>query len=205
MTNSRYLVPKKRFRQELEVKHSRFICDIEHTTNKDESRAFVDAIKAEFPDATHHCWAFQNGPPGDSRDIGYSDDGEPHGTAGKPMLNVISHAEVGELTAVVTRYFGGTKLGTGGLSRAYGDAVKITLQDLPIQIKINYVDCQLQTSYQYWSAVEKLLKQHQAVIENTEFSDSISAHIKLDQSLLDSYLEQFTNITHGSGIMKVQD
>ncbi|MFQ8890076.1 MAG: IMPACT family protein [Bilophila wadsworthia] len=84
-----------------------------------------------IPDATHNCWAYAAGAPGQTSKVGYSDDGEPHGTAGRPMLTMLLHGGVGELSAVVTRYFGGIKLGTGGLVRAYQGMVKLGLETLP--------------------------------------------------------------------------
>ena len=88
------------------------------------ARAFVEQIRTKHADATHNCWAFVTGAPGHSGQVGFSDDGEPHGTAGRPMLQVLLHCGVGEITMVVTRWFGGVKLGTGGLVRAYQDSVR---------------------------------------------------------------------------------
>jgi len=201
MTESRYLIPQGLHSQELEIKHSQFICHIHHTTDKESVKTFLQQIKTQYPDATHHCWAFQNGPPGDSREIGYSDDGEPHGTAGKPILNVISHADIGELMAIVTRYYGGTKLGTGGLSRAYAEVVKLTLESLPVQTKVNYLPYRLSTTYQYWPQIELILKKAQAHNIETNFSENITSQFELDQSLVQEFEIQFINITHGSGIL----
>src|SRR5690606_7146777 len=104
-------------------------------------------LRAEYPDATHNCWAFVAGPPGDTASIGMSDAGEPHGTAGRPMLDVLLHSDVGEVVAVVTRYFGGTKLGTGGLVRAYGGAVQHALAELPTTLHVERTRLAFTTGY----------------------------------------------------------
>ena len=100
-------------------------------------------MNVEFPDATHNCWAYVAGPPASTGRVGMSDAGEPHGTAGRPMLTVLLHSGVGEIAAVVTRYYGGIKLGTGGLVKAYGGAVLAALEALPRVERIDYVDAAL--------------------------------------------------------------
>ena len=125
------LAPEDLHRCEEIVRRSRFIVSLAHTPTPEAAKAFIERIKQEFPDATHNCWAYAAGAPGQTSKVGYSDDGEPHGTAGRPMLTMLLHGGVGELSAVVTRYFGGIKLGTGGLVRAYQGMVKLGLETLP--------------------------------------------------------------------------
>ncbi len=110
---------------ETEVKRSRFLCHVERVGDEDAARAVVDRIRKEHWDARHHCSAFVLGPAGDVQRS--SDDGEPSGTAGAPMLEVLRGRDVSDVVAVVTRWFGGTLLGAGGLVRAYGDAVRAGL------------------------------------------------------------------------------
>ncbi|MGD9326788.1 MAG: YigZ family protein, partial [Desulfobacterales bacterium] len=105
-----YKIPAKLYRTEETIKRSRFIATVARAFTEEDAKAFISIIKNEFPDATHNCWAYVAGPPGDTARIGMSDDGEPHGTAGKPILTALLHSEIGEIVAVVTRYFGGTKL-----------------------------------------------------------------------------------------------
>ncbi|HLS50057.1 MAG TPA: YigZ family protein [Actinomycetaceae bacterium] len=119
-------------RAELEIKRSRFITDLAHTDDEEAARDLIGAARAEFPDARHHCSAFIVGVPGANAIERSSDDGEPAGTAGKPMLDVLRGAGLCDVTAVVTRYFGGIKLGTGGLVRAYSDAVRLALETAPL-------------------------------------------------------------------------
>lgn len=106
---------------EIEIKRSRFICSLERTSDEASARAFIEATRRRFWDASHNCIAFRIGDRGDIQRS--SDDGEPSGTAGAPMLDVLRKQDLVDLTAVVTRYFGGTLLGAGGLVRAYGGAV----------------------------------------------------------------------------------
>ena len=122
--DTRYLIPAGRHRVEQEVQRSRFLTTVEPVASAEEARAFVARVSAEFPDANHHCWAFVVGPPGSTASVGLSDDGEPHGTAGRPMLTALLHGGVGDIAAVVTRWFGGELLGKGGLVRAYTGGVQ---------------------------------------------------------------------------------
>ncbi len=119
-------------RVELEIKRSRFIGLLARTDDQESARAVIDSERKQYPDARHHCTAYVV----DSRNINpvlhFSDDGEPAGTAGKPMLDVLQHAGLKDVTAVVTRYFGGTLLGTGGLVRAYSSAVQAAIEAAPL-------------------------------------------------------------------------
>ena len=112
--NDGFYVPASRVRASEIIKRSRFIATVERASSVEEARVFIDKIKKEFPDANHNCWAYEAGAPGSLVSVGMSDDGEPRSTAGKPMLNVLINSGIGEIVAVVTRYFGGIKLGTGG-------------------------------------------------------------------------------------------
>ena len=116
---------------ELEVKRSRFITLIRRVSSEDEARAFIQATRAEYPDARHHCSAFIYAVEGANPVERSSDDGEPSGTAGQPMLDVLRGSGMLDIAAVVVRYFGGVKLGTGGLVRAYSEAVSLVLPEVP--------------------------------------------------------------------------
>lgn len=108
---------------EIEVEKSRFIAWIAHTPEVDAAEALTKAARQAHPNASHHCLAYIAGAPGEQQRIGFSDDGEPGGTAGRPMFHALQGSQLGEVGCVVIRYFGGTKLGTGGLARAYAQAV----------------------------------------------------------------------------------
>ncbi len=126
-TASRYPIPAKTVRVETRVVNSRFIATIGQAQTVEEARAFIDALRQEFADATHNVYAFRVGY-GASVTEGMSDDGEPSGTAGRPALAVLRGADLGDVVLVITRYFGGTKLGTGGLVRAYTHSAQEALE-----------------------------------------------------------------------------
>ncbi|MGY2701954.1 putative YigZ family protein [Nocardioides sp. HB32] len=125
MVVSSYLTIARSAEAEIEVKRSRFLCTLERVGDEPAARAVVERLRREHWDARHHCSAFVLGP---GRDLERSsDDGEPAGTAGAPMLEVLRGQQLSDVVAVVTRWFGGTLLGAGGLVRAYGDAVRAAL------------------------------------------------------------------------------
>ena len=121
---------------DIEVEKSQFITWLCHAPDIDAFSALLEAAKAAHPNASHHCTAYIAGPPGEQTRIGFSDDGEPGGTAGRPMYQVLQGSQLGEVGCVVIRYFGGTKLGTGGLARAYAQAVSHALENLPTRAVI---------------------------------------------------------------------
>ncbi len=126
-----YRVPAGVFETEWVVKKSRFIARVVPVTGREQVNAAVQQARRDYPDARHHCWAYLLGRPEDAASAGMSDDGEPAGTAGKPILNVLQHGDVGNVLVVVIRYFGGIKLGAGGLVRAYGSATRQALEAAP--------------------------------------------------------------------------
>ena len=129
------LVPAQEIRREMIVANSRFISTLAYAPDVEAARAFIARIHKEFPDASHHVPSFIIGH-GASKGTHCSDAGEPAGSAGRPALAVLQGSNLGDVVIVIARYFGGTKLGIGGLVRAYGDAVRIVLKDLPLANKI---------------------------------------------------------------------
>lgn len=157
MSADRYPVPRGRTRVEDEVKKSRFIATVARASTADDAHAFVTAIREEFPDATHNCWAYVVGPPGTTRDNGASDDGEPGGTAGRPMLGALLGSGVGDIAVVVTRYFGGVKLGRGGLVRAYSGAVLHALREMRRDERVTMTALTLTFPYPCVDAVRRAI------------------------------------------------
>ena len=181
-----YPIPKQRVRQETYIRKSRFITTLAPVTDAAQVQTFLNDIKQEFPDASHHCWAFLLGRPKSSAYVGMSDDGEPKGTAGRPMLTVLLHADVGDIMVIVTRYFGGTKLGTGGLQRAYSECVKQILSDLETTQRVNYCSIQLQLDYADFDPLQRQLNQLQALIGTAGYTEQIALTVQLpDQHLTD--------------------
>ncbi|WP_028585327.1 YigZ family protein [Desulfogranum mediterraneum] len=199
--SERYLIPalagSEIHRVEETIKRSRFITTIAHSPDPEGARAFIARLKEEFGDANHNCWAFQCGPPGDTSQVGMSDDGEPHNTAGKPMLNMLLHAKVGELACVVSRYFGGIKLGSGGLVRAYSGMVRLGLEELATREKVALIDLQLIMAYAHISPFKRLLAEFEAEIIAEEFAADAGFTLRLPQEQLTKLEERLTDLTRG--------
>ncbi|MCB9651455.1 MAG: YigZ family protein [Deltaproteobacteria bacterium] len=176
---ARYPVLAGPWEAELEIQGSRFIAQLAVAATEAEAHAFVAEVKAAYADATHNCWAFVAGPPGSTRAVGFSDDGEPHNTAGRPMLNVLLHSGVGDVVAVVTRYFGGTKLGRGGLVRAYGGAVQEALRDAPLAEKVDWVPLEVTLDYALVGAVERLYPSFEARVDEQAYEAAVVHRIRV--------------------------
>lgn len=142
-------------------------------------QSFVESVRADHPDARHHCVAWVAGPPDDSQQLGFSDDGEPAGTAGKPMLAQLMGSGVGEITAVVVRYYGGILLGTGGLVKAYGGGVHQALAQLTTLRKTPLTAYTLQCEYGQLAGVEALLAQFSGNVVESEYLASVRLRVAL--------------------------
>lgn len=178
------------------IKGSRFIARVAFTPSVEQAKTFVKHFNQTEPDATHHCWAYVVGNPSSTTLIACSDDGEPSGTAGMPMLNVLKHANIGDITAVVTRYYGGTKLGTGGLARAYSGSVKLALEHLPINQRIFTKTLILRCDYDVQNSLEYLLDEFEGKIIDNEFTEQVTLKIELPENHYDSFffsLEKYQN------------
>ena len=174
MNQRRYPIPAGQHRVEEEIMRSRFITTAVPAGTIEEARAFVDRMREEFPDATHNCWAFLVGSPGSSTRVGMSDDGEPAGTAGRPMLNILSHCPVGDIAVVVTRYYGGTKLGKGGLVRAYSGGVQLVLESLPTVEKVYRKKLTVVAEYSDVKTLKRLMTSHEAEIHDERFEVDVT-------------------------------
>lgn len=173
----RYAIPAARHRVEQVIDRSRFICTIAPVTSVDEAQLFIREIGREFPAATHNCWAYLIGAPGSTDRIGLSDDGEPHGTAGRPMFTVLQHGGLGDVVAVVTRFYGGVKLGTGGLVKAYSGAVQQALSTVPQAMRVTRVEFTASVGYAVVSALKQQLPAYEAEIVTEEFG--VAARFRL--------------------------
>ena len=179
---SHYPVPGKTIRIENRVVNSRFIVTIGRVDTVAEAKAFIQSIRDEMPNASHHVHAFKIGY-GGSIIEGMTDDGEPSGTAGPPVLAVLRGADIGDVVIVVTRYFGGTKLGTGGLVRAYGGAAKDALAALPVEMKVEKCMIGVSVAYSFYERLKLLLATSSAEIDSEEFDSEVTvyAHLPVEQ------------------------
>ncbi len=195
----RYPIPAARFRSETEVERSKFITTVQAVTSPEEARLFIAEIKGEFPDANHNCWAYLVGPPGSSDQVGLSDDGEPHGTAGRPMLTALQHSGLGDAAVVVTRYFGGIKLGKGGMVKAYTAAVQTAVEQLPRAERITWVELKASVDYSLKTLLERQLAEFEAEVIGIDYGQQVICHLRLPEEQVEMFRKMFTNLTSGKG------
>lgn len=196
---SEYNYPAAPVFYQQEIKKSTFIVHIAHTPDLASAKAFIREIENKYSDARHNCWAHVAGNPGGSHVYGFSDDGEPNGTAGKPMLNVLIGSGLGEVTAVVTRYFGGIKLGTGGLVRAYGGSLNNALAQLTTTVKVPSVELIGYSDYSAQGAIEQLLKtQFQVLNIEKQFTANIEWIITIDSRQAAQAIKDIYDLSHGA-------
>lgn len=192
-----YLIPAEPVMFTEEIKKSRFITLLQHTDGVDDAKQFIQSVKDEYPDARHHCWAFVAGSPDDSQKLGFSDDGEPTGTAGKPIIAQLLGSEIGEITAVVVRYFGGIKLGTGGLVRAYGNGVQQSLRLLITKIKVPQVLCEITCDYSFINQIELLVRQVEGTVIASDFGADVTLRISIPATLLSEVGDKLRDLSRG--------
>lgn len=194
---SRYPIPAKEVRTEFKVKNSLFIATAAPVFSVDEAKAFVQRIKAEFADATHNVPAYVVGY-GTAVTAHCSDDGEPSGTAGRPMLAVLQGSGIGDIAVVVTRYFGGTKLGTGGLVRAYSDAVKAVLAVLPLAEKVLTHTVMLALPYHLLERVRLLVGEWNGRVLDETFAADVTMTTQFTTDQFPIFQEALREMSHGT-------
>jgi len=192
-----YSVPQKALLDEQIIKKSRFITRIARATNKTEAKTYIQNIKAQYPDARHHCWAYIAGHPTATTDIGFSDDGEPAGTAGKPILNVLQHRGIGEVVLVVVRYFGGIKLGAGGLVRAYSSSASLAMDKLKLETLVDCKSFTLTFNYNLESNIKHLLETESIPIQQADYTEQVSLTLDIPKSDIERLNLALIHITSG--------
>lgn len=192
-------------RAEETIHRSRFIVTMARVRSPEEAKAFIESIRKEHAHATHNCWAFVAGRPGSTAHVGASDDGEPKGTAGRPMLTVLLHCGVGELAAVVTRYYGGILLGTGGLVRAYQGLVKLGLDSLPTREKENTDVVHLEIEHRFHNLALRLFEQHRATLLEKAFESNVRLTLEVPTETKDALLSVLNEKTGGRCIVRNDD
>ena len=195
----RYPVPDlpagKRHAGEIEVEKSRFLAWLCYAPDVGAFEAMLAEARRLHPGASHHCSAFIAGPPGEQSAIGFSDDGEPGGTAGRPMYQVLQGSGLGQVGCVVTRYFGGTKLGTGGLARAFAQAASQALETLPRREVVERRPLRLQVAFASEAEARAWLTERDTPVEQADYgTDGVTLRVgwpsdtPLDLSELESRL-----------------
>ncbi|TBW54277.1 YigZ family protein [Marinobacter halodurans] len=176
-----YPIPAESIEREIEIRKSRFIARVAPVSSRDEAMAFLEQARADFPDARHHCWAYQIGRPGAATQAAMNDDGEPSGTAGKPILNVIQHKDMGDIMVVVIRYFGGIKLGAGGLVRAYAGATEAVLSDVPRRTQVPVRRLLVTLDFALEQPVRHWCDQHEAQVEGVDYGEGVSMRVAIPE------------------------
>lgn len=199
----RYSKPLARAEHQLEIKRSLFIAIAAPVDSVEACQAFIQQIKTEYPDARHHCTAFIAGAPDDTQVFGMSDDGEPSGTAGKPMLNILSHSGLGQIAVVVVRYFGGIKLGTGGLVKAYSQATQEVLAKLDRVDVVPLYKIKIHADYAHESDIRHWLAQFKAQNLEVEYSSQVHILCRLEQP--DSLADKLQQVGQGQITWQVFD
>jgi uncharacterized YigZ family protein len=179
---------------EITINKSRFIARIFRVASQEEAMKTIGEIRQNEPEASHHCYAYVFGDGGEQQR--FDDDHEPSRTAGLPLLSVLQKNELTDVLLVVTRYFGGIKLGAGGLSRAYAQAARTVLQDLELCEKINWARCEIVVPYAMEKTLSHLLKDH-CIIHHTDYSDVIKVHVDVQNEFLPDIREQLNDRTAG--------
>ncbi|WP_174720986.1 YigZ family protein [Streptococcus periodonticum] len=191
-----------------EIKKSRFICHIKRVTTEDEARNFIQAVKKEHYKATHNCSAFILGER--SKMKRSSDDGEPSGTAGVPMLGVLENHQLTNVCVVVTRYFGGIKLGAGGLIRAYSSNVALAIKEIGIVHIKEQLGLRIALSYSQYQELPNFLKANHLQEQDTSFTEQVQTTIFVDKNDKDSMIEGLIELFNGKvditdqGLRKVE-
>lgn len=203
--NSEYDIPADIHRVEDVIDRSRFITTIGPAGSPEAAREFIDAVRAEFPDATHNCWAYVAGAPGSTAHIGMSDAGEPHGTAGRPMLDVLLHSGVGDVVVVVTRYYGGVKLGKGGLVRAYGGCVQNALATMRRAQRVAMARLEVTLGYADVDALRRLLAEAGGAVEREQYGVDAVYHVALPASRHGMFLRMLADRTAGRAEVRPLD
>ncbi|HUS95017.1 MAG TPA: YigZ family protein [Patescibacteria group bacterium] len=191
------LIPAEETRIEMRVENSRFIATVAPAFSVDEAKRFIQRIKAEFSDASHNVPAFVIGH-GPSTIAHCTDDGEPSGTAGRPALAVLRGSGLGDVVVVVTRYFGGTKLGTGGLVRAYGAAVREVLFELTRAEKVPTQVVTVAIPYNLYEQTRQIVAAHAGAVLDELFAADVTLTIQFRATRFPEFQEALQELTHGA-------
>ena len=186
---------------EIIEKKSRFIATVKPVKSEEEAIAFIESLKKKYWDATHNCSAYVIGERFQIQRC--SDDGEPSGTAGKPMLDVLLGEQIHDMVVVVTRYFGGTLLGTGGLVRAYQGATKAGLEASVVITKMHGHKVSIQTDYTGLGKIQYILGQRGITILSSEYTDKVDLEVLLPEDVVKQVMAEITEGTNGQAVMEI--
>jgi uncharacterized YigZ family protein len=168
---------------EIKVNDSKFIAHVFHVINKHQAESVYSNIKRKYHDATHNCFAYRI----TADEFRYSDDGEPSGTAGLPIYRILEKKNLFQTIIIITRYFGGTKLGTGGLIRAYADAALDALNNTKIEVKTRYITVTVESNYENMSLLLDMVNKYNGIIGKTEYTEKISFCLQIPTTKFEDF------------------
>lgn len=163
----------------LEIKKSDFITYAYPVTHRDQAMFHVEQLRQNYPDARHHCWAYIIGDPNNTTSAGFDDDGEPGGTAGRPILNVLQHKNIGNVIVIVVRYFGGIKLGAGGLTRAYAGSAQAAVDAMRLTPYVPMLQVQIAADFANESQVRYVVEDMGGHIDEVAYDKAVSLTVTL--------------------------
>jgi len=182
-----------------EIKKSRFIARLIAAGDREQAMSVLALAKLDYPDARHHCWGYLIGPPTQPKLLAASDDGEPSGTAGKPILNVMQHKDVGDVMLVVIRYFGGIKLGAGGLVRAYSQAAQLAYENASTVFLAKLSEYRITCEFADEQTIRHWLSKKAGAVLDVQYSQQVLIFI----SLSDKYEQEFRQFLASIGVNKL--
>lgn len=191
-----YPIPTSRAKTELIINRSRFISTADYAPTIEAAKSLISEIKETYPDASHHVYAFAVGY-GASVTHGMTDDGEPKSTAGKPTLAVVRGSGLGDVVVVTTRYFGGTKLGTGGLVKAYTESAQLVLAEIGRGEKIAKQTLTFTTAYHFYEPITRLAPEYDGEITSQSFSTDVALTLVLPESQVKPFAAALTEMSAG--------
>lgn len=189
-----YPVPACQVETLYEIKKSKFIACAGFANSRESAMALLENVKQQYPDARHHCWAYQFGNPKSPTSAAMADDGEPSGTAGKPILNVLQHKDIGDIMIVVTRYFGGVKLGAGGLVRAYSAAAQQAIDTLQVRQEVMLESIDIETDFKHEQFVRHLVEQANGEVAHCNYSQRVVMQVKLPNDQVASFKDKVASV-----------
>jgi uncharacterized YigZ family protein len=185
-----YPVPAQQIENLYEIKKSKFIAFAAFADSREAAMSHLANVKHKYPDARHHCWAYLLGNPHSPSSAAMADDGEPSGTAGKPILNVLQHKGVGDVMIIVTRYFGGIKLGAGGLVRAYSTSAQQAMEQLTTREEVRLYDISIDIDFKHEQFVRHLCEQFSGKIVSCDYAQHVTVNVQLPNHAIDEFQEK---------------
>lgn len=185
-----YQTLQKAVTARLEIKKSEFIAYAYPVTSREQAMFHVEQLRVKYPDARHWCWAYIIGDPENTTSAGFDDDGEPNGTAGRPILNVLQHKSIGNIIIVVVRYFGGIKLGTGGLTRAYAGSAQAAVDKMTLQPYVPMAQIQILADFATEAQCRYVVEDLNGQIDDVDYSKQVTLTITIAEQDIENLKER---------------